>query len=125
MTKLMMNDVEVTLEECGHCKARPSEECGAAALKKLQENHGSVCLACGIPIKIKSVTVEHRYAPGKTEPFWKASLVWMEGLGIEVQGHQRGRIHEECAARLFGDRLVAGCGYRPWYSESSDFVVEA
>jgi len=117
MTKLMLNDIEVTLEECGHCNARPSEQDAASAIKKLQEECGAPCLACGLPIRIESVTISHRYLPGKAGPFWKVGLYSMKGIGIEVQGYQRGHVHEDCVKRLFGDQLVAGCGYRPWYSD--------
>jgi hypothetical protein len=77
MPTIKIDDVEVELEKCGHCKTLPSElEAQKALQKALLACKDHPCPVCGLEIKIKGISIAHRDREWKNEEaFWKLMSV--------------------------------------------------
>ncbi len=98
--KISVNDVEIDLVTCGHCKAVPTEAEAQAALKH-EDGCRPKCAVCGEKIKLSEMKLTHHYygdehrwmIDGKVEQFVDVSHY---GVGCWV----RATMHVSCFQKV-------------------------
>lgn len=97
---LMIDGVEFQDGPCGQCGAVASEADATTALAEWTVHFGGrpVCAACGDPIKMLKVILNHRHKRGHGSTTWAVMLAFfVDCLNLTAVDGTHVRIHGSCA----------------------------